>query len=142
MLNSQVHLRVTAALVKKGSGTTTFSGTFGHTGFTKVHDGTLLMGRGEALSGSSKVLISSASRQPVLDLGGTTQRAPVYNLHGGTLKNGTIGSAQINVERRTNNAIDSIEGELVSVNVSSRNDFDEEVGLTFSGSNQFKSLTD
>ena len=61
-------------------------------------------------------------------------------MHGGTLKNGTIGSAQINVERRTNNAIDSIEGELVSVNVSSRNDFDEEVGLTFSGSNQFQSL--
>ncbi|MDA7677250.1 autotransporter-associated beta strand repeat-containing protein, partial [bacterium] len=138
-------------IVKKGSGTTTFSGTFGHTGFTKVHDGTLLMARDEALSGSSKILISSATRQPVLDLGGTTQRAPVYNLHGGTLKNGTIGSAQINVERRTNNVIDGIErsannvidgikGEPVSVKVSSRNAFEEEVGLTFMGSSKLESL--
>ncbi|WP_156771057.1 autotransporter outer membrane beta-barrel domain-containing protein [Synechococcus sp. CC9902] len=128
------------ALVKKGSGTTTFSGTFGHTGFTKVHDGTLLLQEDESLSEKSTVLISSSTKQPTLDLGDTTQRAPKYNLHGGTLRNGTLGAAEINVERRTNNAIDSIEGELVSVNVSSRNDFEEEVGLTFSGSNQFKSL--
>nr|WP_255613571.1 autotransporter domain-containing protein [Synechococcus sp. MU1617] len=128
------------ALVKKGSGTTTFSGTFRHTGFTKVHDGTLLLQEDESLSGDSTVLISSSKDQPTLDLGGSTQSAPSYNLHGGTLKNGTIGSAQINVDRRTNNIIDGIDGEPVTIKASSDNDFEGNVNLTFMGSNNFKTL--
>jgi autotransporter-associated beta strand protein len=59
------------ALIKKGSGTTSFSGTFGHTGLTKVHDGTLLLKKDGSLSGKSTVLISSSTKQPTLDLGDT-----------------------------------------------------------------------
>ena len=44
MLNSRVYLRVMEHLLKKDLEQRSFSGTFGHTGFTKVHDGTLLLG--------------------------------------------------------------------------------------------------
>ena len=128
------------SLVKQGSGTTAFSGTFGHSGFTKVHDGTLLLKGDGSLSTQSTVLISSSTKQPTLDLGGTTQDAPKYNLHGGTLKNGTLGAAEINVERRASNVIDDIAGSPVSVSASLGTNYTEDVELTFTGSNQFKSL--
>ncbi|WP_170952925.1 autotransporter-associated beta strand repeat-containing protein, partial [Synechococcus sp. UW179B] len=92
------------SLVKVGSGTTTFSGEFAHTGFTKVNDGTLLIGKdttGEdgKLSKDSTVLLGGSGG--TLDLGGTIQVVDKIELFEGkssTLKNGFLNTGVVNVQ--------------------------------------------
>ena len=93
--------------MKEGSGTTTFSGTFGHRGFTKVHRGTLLIAPDGELNQASTVLLGG--QRATLDLGGTTQSVDEIVLHngkGGTLKNGNLDAGIVEVHG--NGSIDNV----------------------------------
>ena len=131
------------SLVKEGSGTTTFTGSFGHTGSTKVHGGTLLIGSGGTLNSSSTVVL--AGQGGTLDLGGTTQsvdKIMFWNGKQGTLKNGSLNTGTVEVQGAgfiENVGSSSGSASLVVVGLG---DDGREYGgyLTMSGDNHFKDL--
>ena len=131
------------SLVKEGSGTTTFTGSFGHTGSTKVHGGTLLIGSGGTLNSSSTVVL--AGQGGTLDLGGTSQsvdKIRFWNGKQGTLKNGSLNTGTVEVQGSgfiENVGSSSGSASLVVVGLG---DDGREYGgyLTMSGDNHFKDL--
>jgi autotransporter-associated beta strand protein len=132
------------SLVKEGTGTTTFTGSFGHTGSTKVHGGTLLIGSAGTLNSSSTVVL--AGQGGTLDLGGTTQsvdKIQFWNGKNGTLKNGYLNTGTVEVQGSgfiENVGSSSGSASLVVVGLG---DDGREYGgyLTMSGDNHFEDLT-
>ncbi len=130
------------SLVKEGSGTTSITGELAHTGYTKVHDGILKLGSADAtLSKKSVALISSSSKFPTLDLGGTTQDVNKFNLHGGTLKNGSLSPGNSVTVNRRANTIDGVKGDPDLIVKASTFDDDSPVSLMIVGANEFQDLT-
>ena len=126
------------SLVKEGAGTTTFTGTFDHTGFTKVHAGTLLIGEGGALNSSSTVVLGGQGG--TLDLGGTTQSVDniqFWNGKQGTLKNGFLNTGTVEVQGA--GFIENVGSSSGSASLVV-NGLDYAGYLTLSGDNQFKDL--
>ena len=144
-------------LVKKGFGTTTFSGTFGHTGSTKVHNGTLLIQGDGKLNQVSTILLGGSGG--TLDLGGTTQsvdKIQFWNGKNGTLKNGYLNTGIVEVQGAgfienvgavveksvSPDGVDINQGSASLVVVGLGDDGREYSGyLTMSGDNHFKDLT-
>ena len=128
------------SLVKEGTGIATISGTLGHTGFTKVHAGKLLLASGGALSQTSTALISSSDNSPILDLGGTSQDVSLVKLHGGTFRNGSLTADNVVTAERRDNKIDGVTSDDASVKATYSSEFNDDVSLTFIGSSEFKDL--
>ncbi|QNI57775.1 putative outer membrane autotransporter barrel [Synechococcus sp. BIOS-U3-1] len=144
------------SLVKAGSGTTTFSGEFSHTGFTKVHGGTLLISAGGVLNPSSTVILGGQAG--TLDLAGTTQsvdKIKLWNGKQGTLKNGFLNTGSVEVQGAgfiesvgavvekslSSDGVDVNQGSASLVVVGLADDGREYGGyLTMSGDNHFKDL--